>query len=41
MTKTRRIYTREFELEAVHLLETSGKSASQFERELWRASLAR
>ena len=34
MTKTRRKYTREFKLEAVHLLETSGKSASQLEREL-------
>ncbi len=34
MTKTRRTYTREFKLEAVHLLETSGKSASRLEREL-------
>jgi transposase len=34
MTKTRRNYTREFKLEAVRLLETSGKSASQLEREL-------
>jgi len=34
MTKNRRTYTREFKLEAVHLLETSGKSASQLEREL-------
>jgi transposase len=34
MTKTRRKYTREFKLEAVDLLETSGKSASQIEREL-------
>ena len=34
MTKTRRKYTREFKLEAVHLLDTSGKSASQLEREL-------
>jgi transposase len=34
MTKTRRIYTREFKLEAVHLLETSGRSAAQLEREL-------
>ena len=34
MTKTRRIYTREFKLEAVHLLETSGKSAAQIERDL-------
>ena len=34
MTKTRRKYTREFKLEAIHLLDTSGKSASQLEREL-------
>jgi transposase len=34
MTKTRRTYTREFKLEAVHLLETSGRSAAQLEREL-------
>jgi len=34
MTTTRRSYTREFKLEAVGLLETSGKSASQLEREL-------
>lgn len=34
MTKTRRTYTREFKLEAVHLLETSGKSVTQLEREL-------
>jgi transposase len=34
MTKTRRQYTREFKLEAVRLLETSGKSAAQIEREL-------
>ena len=34
MTKTRRQYTREFKLEAVRLLETSGKSAAQLEREL-------
>ena len=34
MTKTRRQYTREFKIEAVRLLETSGKSASQIEREL-------
>ena len=34
MTKTRRTYTREFKLEAVHLLETSGRSAPQLEREL-------
>lgn len=34
MTKTRRTYTREFKLEAVRLLETSDRSASQLEREL-------
>ena len=34
MTTTRRTYTREFKLEAVHLLETSGRSSSQLEREL-------
>jgi transposase len=34
MTKTRRTYTREFKIEAVRLLETSGKSAPQLEREL-------
>ncbi len=34
MTKTRRTYTREFKLEAVHLLETSCRSAPQLEREL-------
>jgi transposase len=34
MKKTRRQYTREFKLEAVRLLETSGKSASQIERDL-------
>jgi transposase len=34
MTKTRRQYSREFKMEAVRLLETSGKSASQIEREL-------
>ena len=34
MTKTRRTYTREFKFEAVRLLETSGKSAAQIEREL-------
>lgn len=48
-TKTNRRYTREFRLEALHLLETSGKSAAQIERELgigsgvlsrWRRQLA-
>ena len=34
MTKTRRSYTREFKLEAVRLLETTDRSASQLEREL-------
>ena len=34
MTKTRKKYTREFKMEAVRLLETSGKSAVQLEREL-------
>lgn len=34
MTKARRQYTSEFKTEAVHLLETSGKSAKQLEREL-------
>jgi transposase-like protein len=34
MTKIRRSYTREFKLEVVQLLETSGKSAAQLEREL-------
>ena len=34
MKQIRRQYTREFKLEALQLLETSGKSASQIEREL-------
>ena len=34
MKKTRRTYSREFKVEAVRLLETSGKSASQVERDL-------
>lgn len=34
MKKQRRQYTREFKMEAVRLLETSGKSARQLEREL-------
>jgi len=34
MTKARRQYSREFKREAVELLETSGKSASELEREL-------
>ena len=34
MKKTRRNYAREFKLEALRLLETSGKSATQIERDL-------
>ena len=34
MAKIRKHYSRDFKLEAVRLLETSGKSASQLEREL-------
>jgi transposase len=34
MKKPRRQYTREFKMEAVRLLETSGKSVSELEREL-------
>ena len=34
MKKVRRSYTREFKLEALRLLDTSGKSASQIERDL-------
>jgi transposase len=34
MTKTRRTYTDEFKREAIRLLETSGKTARQLEREL-------
>jgi transposase len=34
MKNARRQYTREFKMEAVRLLETSGKSARQLEREL-------
>ena len=34
MTKTRRTYTDEFKREAVQLLESSGKTASQLEGEL-------
>jgi len=34
MRKTRRTYTDEFKREAVQLLETSGKSTRQLEREL-------
>jgi transposase len=34
MTKVRRTYDSEFKREALRLLETSGKSAAQIEREL-------
>lgn len=34
MSKKRRTYTREFKLEALELLRSSGKSAAQIEREL-------
>ena len=34
MTKTRRQYTSEFKREALRLLETSGKSAAEIERDL-------
>lgn len=34
MTKARKQYTREFKVEAVRLLEASGKSISEVEREL-------
>lgn len=34
MTETRKIYSREFKLEALRLLETSGKSKAQIERDL-------
>ena len=34
MNKPRKQYSREFKMEAVRLLETSGKSARQLEREL-------
>jgi transposase len=34
MKKVRKHYTREFKLEALRLLETSGKSAAQIERDL-------
>lgn len=49
MKKARRQYTREFKLEALQMQETSGKSATQIERELgigkgnlyrWRRKLA-
>ena len=34
MSKPRRTYSTEFKLEVLRLLETSGKTASQLEREL-------
>jgi transposase len=34
MKKPRKQYTREFKMEAVRLLKTSGRSAAQLEREL-------
>jgi transposase len=34
MKKSRRTYAREFKLEALRLLETSGQSAAQIERDL-------
>ena len=34
MTETRRSYSKEFELEAVRMLETSGKSLQQIEADL-------
>ena len=34
MTKKRKTYTREFKLEALRLLESSGKSKAQIERDL-------
>ena len=50
MTEKRKSYTREFKLETIRLVETSGKPASQIERELglgksqiyrWRQQLAK
>ena len=50
MTKKRRTYTREFKLEAVHLWQTSDKSATQIEHDLgigdgclyrWKRELAK
>lgn len=34
MTKTRRTYSREFRMDALRLVETSGKSIRQIERDL-------
>ncbi len=36
MTKIRKTYTNEFKVEAVRLLETSGKRAAQIERDRHR-----
>ena len=50
MKKVRKRYAREFKLEALRLLETSGKSAAQIERDLgigsgnlwrWKRKLAK
>ena len=50
MTKKRRNYTREFKIEAVHLWQTSDKSATQIEQDLgigegclyrWKRELAK
>src|SRR5512142_2384648 len=50
MSNTRKSYTKEFKLDAVQLIEASGKTISQVERELllpngsifrWRQALAR
>ena len=50
MSKIRKTYTREFKLEALELVKTSGKSISQIERDLglsqgtlfhWRQELTR
>jgi transposase-like protein len=34
MTKSRKVYTRQFKEEALELLQTSGRSANQLEQEL-------
>jgi len=49
MKRTRKAYSREFKLEAIRLLETSGKNAAEIERDLgigagclcrWKAKLS-
>ena len=49
MTRRRRTYSREFKMQALQLLETSGKSAAEIERDLgigdgclgqWRKKMA-